>query len=366
MINRNILDFIERIAIGISKQNKKWICFGAGDFFAEFIEEYCKKEKRLPLPVYVCDNNKSLWGNTVAGVIVESPEKMLEESAEDCVIVISSVLPYSIMSDLIIKYQKHYYCIITLAQLQTYLFVKRNEEKLEMLEGLFEDAKSKQHYKRYFELFLESGFSFLPIYTPNAYWDNDLIGKLKDGEVVVYAGAYDGKHIDRALKSNPNAMIHGFEPNTPFAKRLEEKYKYKDNVFIHNYALYDEETVLSFDSSVELSAKVINDKNTNSVVLEHDLTTIKTVKLDDEVSGKVDLIALDVEGSEEKALWGSKKIIEQYKPKLAICVYHSLQDYIDIPMKILELNPNYKLYFRHHSAASIESVVYAIDGGNYE
>ncbi|QHI71944.1 FkbM family methyltransferase [Aminipila terrae] len=337
-----------------------------GGFFAEFIKEYCYTKKRLPFPAYVCDNNKSLWGEKVAGVVVEPPEKMAAETVEDCVIVISSALPYSIMSDLMLKYQKHYYCIITLVQLQTYFFIKNNKEKLRDISELFEDTKSKDHYVRYFKLLLESSFNFLPVYTQNAYWDNDLIGHLKDGEVVVYAGAYDGKHIDRALKSNSNAIIHGFEPNAPFAERLQKRYKDKENVFIHNYALYDERTVLSFDSSVELSAKVINDKNINGVMANQDLTSIKTVKLDDEVFGKVDLIALDVEGSEMKALWGSRKIIEKDRPKLAICVYHSLQDYIDIPKKILELNPNYKLYFRHHSPASIESVVYAIDGGKYE
>lgn len=36
------------------------------------------------------------------------------------------------------------------------------------------------------------------------------------------------------------------------------------------------------------------------------------------------------------------------------------EDIIDIPLKILELNPNYKLYLRHYSFSDLETVLYAI------
>ncbi len=73
---------------------------------------------------------------------------------------------------------------------------------------------------------------------------------------------------------------------------------------------------------------------------------------------------MDIEGSELKALEGATETIRKYKPKLAICVYHKPEDIIEIPKKILELNPNYKLWLRHYSYVDTETVLYAIDEGD--
>ena len=57
---------------------------------------------------------------------------------------------------------------------------------------------------------------------------------------------------------------------------------------------------------------------------------------------------------------GAEKIIRTYRPKLAICIYHSISDMVEVPKMILELNPDYKLYIRHYSDALVETVCYAI------
>lgn len=69
---------------------------------------------------------------------------------------------------------------------------------------------------------------------------------------------------------------------------------------------------------------------------------------------------MDIEGSEMEALKGAENTIGKYKPRLAICVYHKPEDIIEIPLKILELNPEYKLYLRHYSYIHTETVLYAI------
>lgn len=61
------------------------------------------------------------------------------------------------------------------------------------------------------------------------------------------------------------------------------------------------------------------------------------------------LIKMDVETFEIKALEGARRIIIEQKPKLSISAYHYLSDLWEVPRKIRELVPEYKLYLRHHA-----------------
>ncbi len=69
---------------------------------------------------------------------------------------------------------------------------------------------------------------------------------------------------------------------------------------------------------------------------------------------------MDIEGAEFDALKGAEKTIKKYKPKLAICVYHNPLDIVNIPLYIKELVPEYKIFLRHYSESSSETVCYAI------
>ena len=57
-------------------------------------------------------------------------------------------------------------------------------------------------------------------------------------------------------------------------------------------------------------------------------------------------------------LRGAKKIISRDKPKMAICRYHNLTDYYEIPLFLKQLVPEYKMKVRHHSTGFTETVLY--------
>ena len=63
---------------------------------------------------------------------------------------------------------------------------------------------------------------------------------------------------------------------------------------------------------------------------------------------QIDFIKMDIEGSEMAALQGAADSIRKYKPKMAICTYHKLQDMWEIPLYIKKLRPDYEFAFRHH------------------
>ena len=93
------------------------------------------------------------------------------------------------------------------------------------------------------------------------------------------------------------------------------------------------------------------------------IDSFSSTSLDDYVSSKlsrVDFIKMDIEGAEMDAIDGAAKIIQEFKPRLAISAYHKPEDLWEIPIKLKSLNPSYELYFGHHSPACFESVFYAV------
>ncbi|MEK9942984.1 MAG: FkbM family methyltransferase, partial [Gammaproteobacteria bacterium] len=89
--------------------------------------------------------------------------------------------------------------------------------------------------------------------------------------------------------------------------------------------------------------------------------TIITAALDELLIGeKIDLIKLDVEGSEESALRGGALTIKTHRPALAISCYHRPDDIWRLPRLIYELVEDYDCYLRQHTFNSFDLVLYAI------
>ena len=262
MFNQKVLQYNKKLIDTLQK--KKWVCFGAGLHCFEFLKKFCVDQKVLPLPAYACDNNKSRWGQTIFNVPICSPAELDKENYADCVIVVTATEPCSIMSELFSNRAKYYFEIATVNQLDLYLtFMNHQEEFLEVYNRL-EDEKSKEIYEGMLSCCMAGNINFPMYYTPHPYWGNDIIEKLNDNDVIVMGGAYDGKHIDRAFSSNSDVIVHGFEPNQNVFDNLKYKYENNQKVFIHNYALYDRETTLSFDASSILGAKVVEHAETKN------------------------------------------------------------------------------------------------------
>jgi FkbM family methyltransferase len=75
---------------------------------------------------------------------------------------------------------------------------------------------------------------------------------------------------------------------------------------------------------------------------------------------RLDFIKMDIEGGESAALRGATATIRRYKPKLAISVYHSLEDIVGIPGLIHEISPDYELFLDHYTPHWEETVLYAV------
>ena len=91
--------------------------------------------------------------------------------------------------------------------------------------------------------------------------------------------------------------------------------------------------------------------------------SVTTLSIDDFVERnnikKVNFIKMDIEGAESKALAGAIKTIERFRPKLAIAIYHSMDDFIKIPKWIMDLNLGYEIYIGHYTIHAEESICFA-------
>lgn len=74
---------------------------------------------------------------------------------------------------------------------------------------------------------------------------------------------------------------------------------------------------------------------------------------------KVDFIKMDIEGAEQNAIKGAEKTIKKFKPKLAISIYHSMDDFANIIHLINGYNVGYKFYLNHFTIYSEETVLFA-------
>ncbi len=99
----------------------------------------------------------------------------------------------------------------------------------------------------------------------------------------------------------------------------------------------------------------------SSVLNEEGETQVMCVKLDDILHNyHPTFIKMDIEGEEINALNGAKTLIKDSTPELAICVYHFINHFWEIPNLIHKWNLGYKLYMRTHSSACMETVLYAV------
>lgn len=103
---------------------------------------------------------------------------------------------------------------------------------------------------------------------------------------------------------------------------------------------------------VSCGSRVVADNETDGVNLD----TIDNLFADKPVS----FIKMDIEGAEQHALNGAWNVIWKHRPKLAICLYHSDQDMVEIPKMLMTRLTDYRFSVRHYSAEWYETILYAM------
>lgn len=234
-------------------------------------------------------------------------------------------------------------------------FYRENQERIINMNKLLSDEKSKIVWKGVMN-YRRMGCP-LPkeLYSEyDQYFCKDII-KLHDGEVFIDGGAYTGDTIQQFLDTCKKEKVYykkiiAFEPDKKNFALVTKFYGKRKNIMLIAKGLYKKETILRF-SEKEASSRL--DKLGESKVKVINIDAVPECN-------DATFIKMDIEGAEMDALYGAQETIKKNHPKLAICIYHSNEDMIQIAEYIHSLVPEYKLYIRHHSKSAVETVIYAV------
>jgi FkbM family methyltransferase len=218
--------------------------------------------------------------------------------------------------------------------------------------SILADEQSKVEFNSIINFRLNRDIYFLKElkYKLNNQYFEDFI-TLPNSPCFIDGGGYDGSTSLAFIKKYSDYnKIYYFEPNFKSMEQSKINLFRKKNVEFIQKGLWNFETTLHFDS----------ENGGASTLSENGTEIIRTVTIDSVIANSVNFIKLDIEGSEIEALIGAKNTILNYKPILAICVYHKQTDFIEVPKLILKINPLYKVYLRHYSQGVFETVMYFI------
>lgn len=172
-----------------------------------------------------------------------------------------------------------------------------------------------------------------------------------EDEIFIDAGCFNGyTSLDFLEWADGNCKkIYALEPLNDAYTAIKEMKIPKTEVL--NYAAWNDWEKLRF---VE--------RGTGSSVGSGGNVEVQGIDIDSLMrkgEDKVTFIKMDIEGSELKALEGAENVIIKHHPRLAISIYHKPEDVIEIPLYILQLVPDYKLYIRHYCSSMCETILYA-------
>ena len=191
--------------------------------------------------------------------------------------------------------------------------------------------------------------------------DSELI-EVKSGDVVLdIGGCWGDTALYFAHKAGENGQVYSFEFIPENIKLFNINTAF--NAHLSNRIKLVEQPV----SDVSGDTIYYKDHGPGSRVefkpFDLQTGTTTTISIDDFVKSnnieKVNFIKMDIEGAEPAALKGAIETIKKFKPKLAIAIYHSFDDFVNIPNWILDLDLGYEIFIDHYTIHAEETICFA-------
>ncbi len=219
------------------------------------------------------------------------------------------------------------------------------DDKLKEVRKLLNDKISLDFFDNWVK-FRETFDMKYYLYPTNSLEEQYFIDEFKHSERFVDCGGFTGDTISAYYRYNKGRII-SFEPDPTNLKKLNKIAKNKD-VLVYPMGVFDETKILKFKSC----------GSGGSLCEEGDIL-VPVTSLDETIYNfRPDYIKMDIEGAEIEAIKGTKNIIKDFSPNLAISIYHKASDLWEIPLLIKELNPNYTFKIRSHSYFWFETILY--------
>ncbi|MBQ7204063.1 MAG: FkbM family methyltransferase [Eubacterium sp.] len=216
-------------------------------------------------------------------------------------------------------------------------FIKENEADFDFVYNRLADEESRRTFVDILNFKVSGKIEYLL----GSFCDKDAVYtdilKLTGSEKIVDLGAYDGDTIREFLAATGGEYeyITALEPDEKNFKKLLKNTEELFDITCLNMGAWDRRDTLIFEKNAGRNSK-LSAKGVSVDVIDVDSLELSPT-----------FIKMDIEGAELKALCGLEKTIKECKPKLYVCAYHRNEDLFSLPKKVLSLNPDYKMYFRH-------------------
>lgn len=227
-----------------------------------------------------------------------------------------------------------------------------NRDQYEAIYDLLADSLSKQqmtsliNFRLSYDLDWMRGFKAIE----DQQYFEDFLQLQTEGETFVDIGGFDGYTTEAFINRCPNYReIYFIEPEASNMARAQQRLKNHRNIHYCLSGVSDTTTTLRFE--VGGSSSKISPYGSKQIAVD---------QLDNLISSPVTYIKMDIEGEEKKAIQGAAHLIQQYHPKLAICVYHRFDDFWTIPHLVLSIRDDYAVFLRHYTEGFAETVLFFI------
>lgn len=159
--------------------------------------------------------------------------------------------------------------------------------------------------------------------------------------VIFDVGSNIGRATSKYLTIFPNSKIHSFEPFPDSYKEFLVRHKNSMGVKLNKYALSSEigSSILNINKSVDTNSLLKSKKigaNSDKSCISINSMTVKTNTLDNYCIKnnirEIDILKIDVQGSEIKVLKGALNLLEKNRIKLIYIETYFKQQYVDQPL----------------------------------
>jgi FkbM family methyltransferase len=236
-------------------------------------------------------------------------------------------------------------------------FVEQEKDRiLEIVNRLCDDESVEYFVARVKAITMgDSGYLRMSPYWQYAH----PIVRAEAGEVVCDGGIGTSPNtpINFSRFVGEKGRVYGFEPIQTMYKALKAKTASYANIEMVPKGLWSKEEQIKMFVAGDVSTFRELAYTDSQNVETCDLTTIDSFF--EKAGRRPNLVKLDIEGAEQKALAGAESTIRDAHPKLQICLYHTVEDLLEIPLQILRYWNAYKLYVGHHTPFFNECVLYA-------
>lgn len=249
-------------------------------------------------------------------------------------------------------------------ELFDYGFYLRSREKLAAAHSLLSDAESKAVFDDMISFRLGGEGKYLSR-TESAEKSLEVLiaPYVKKGGLCIDCGAFTGDSASAAVSTLSPKCLIAAEPDSRSFRKLSEYAGSEERcrVVPVNAAVGDTlgQTVF-LSGSGRSSGKATNARRAKEI-------SVRTVTVDSLCDGENNalvFIKYDVEGDEAAALRGSERTIRDFRPALAVSVYHRSADIFEIPLYLHTLCPSYSFYLRRVPCIPAWDItLFAVDTG---